>query len=231
MKKSLLLCGTWVTGYLIHSCSPYIKALQTTKDLDEEHSFQEFIKQYNYSQPKIIDMLHSSRQKHFLHNMIVQNENAFNLFKVYLSNNQSNLNDDNGHQLHIVFNASENVKGNNNDVNSGLLATIIDNAFGQLSFLAAGFVPTATANLQVDYKKPIKLNEDYLITCEVQNIQGRKVFLKAVVQDSENNICSEANAIFLTVNWGGNQWKKMVQLFQNTRLFNQGIQKLFYNEQ
>lgn len=37
---------------------------------------------------------------------------------------------ENNHHLHIVFNAADEVRGNNDDVHSGLLATLIDNAFG-----------------------------------------------------------------------------------------------------
>lgn len=71
MKKSLLLCSAWVSGYALHASAPYIKALQSTQLEEEQHSFQDFIKQYNYSQPKIIDLLHNSPDKHFLHNMLV----------------------------------------------------------------------------------------------------------------------------------------------------------------
>lgn len=62
--------------------------------------------------------------------MIVQNEKTFNFFKVYLPKDAENKNSENNTHLHIVFNAADEVRGNNNDVHSGLLATLIDNAFG-----------------------------------------------------------------------------------------------------
>ncbi|CAD8070089.1 unnamed protein product [Paramecium primaurelia] len=228
MQKSIALCAAWVCGYMINSSQPYLKMLQNSNQDDESHSFQEFIQKQNYSQPKIIDLLHNSPDRHFLHNMIIQNEKAFNLFKVYLPKDVDIQSSDNNHHLHIVFNAADEVRGNNNDVHSGLLATLIDNAFGQLSFLTTGFIPTATANLQLNFNQTIHTNKDYLISCEVEKVQGRKVFLKAKVYDNQNNICGEATALFITVNWGGKQWKQVIDTLQNTKFFNEGIQRILY---
>ncbi|CAK86849.1 unnamed protein product (macronuclear) [Paramecium tetraurelia] len=228
MKKSIAFCAAWACGYMINASQPYLKMLQTFKQEEDSHSFQEFIQNENYSQPKIIDFLHSSPERHFLHNMIVQNEKAFNFFKVYLPRDVDMISSENNHHLHVVFNAADEVRGNNNDVNSGLLATLIDNAFGQLSFLATGFIPSVTANLQLNLNKTIHTNKDYLISCEVEKVQGRKVFLKAIVYDNDKNICGEATALFITVNWGGKQWKQAIETLQNTRFFNEGIQRLLY---
>ncbi|CAD8090046.1 unnamed protein product [Paramecium sonneborni] len=228
MKKSIAFCAAWACGYMINASQPYIKMLQRSNDEEELHSFQEFIQDQNYSQPKIIDFLHNSPERHFLHNMIVQNEKAFNFFRVYLPRDVEISSCENNHQLHVVFNAAEEVRGNNNDVHSGLLATLIDNAFGQLSFLATGFIPSVTANLQLNFKETIHTNKDYLISCEVEKIQGRKVFLKAVVYDKDKNICGEATALFITVNWGGKQWKQAIETLQSTKLFNQGVQRFLY---
>lgn len=84
-----------------------------------------------------------------------------------------------------MFNASDHVQGHFKIVHGGLLATMVDNAFGQLSTLAAG-KPCATANLSVNYRKPVKVNEDYMINCEVERVEGRKIFLKAQIVDKDH---------------------------------------------
>ena len=58
------------------------------------------------------------------------------------------------------------------------------------------------------------MNEDYLIKCTVEKVDGRKVYLRADVYDKDKNLCSSANALFLTVNWGGKQWKDTLNTIQ-----------------
>lgn len=67
-----------------------------------------------FSQPKIIDFLHNSPDKHFLHNLIAQSDSAMNVFKVYYPNQVeeklflgNELEDKHKLHLHLVFNASD----------------------------------------------------------------------------------------------------------------------------
>ena len=41
-----------------------------------------------------------------------------------------------------------------------------------------------------------------MITCEVERREGRKIFLKANIIDSDGTIHTEANSLFVKVNWG-----------------------------
>ena len=41
-------------------------------------------------------------------------------------------------------------------VHGGLVATLIDNAFGYLAGASSNMIPVATAFLNINYKKPIK---------------------------------------------------------------------------
>lgn len=42
-----------------------------------------------------------------------------------------------------------------------------------------------------------------MITAEIDKIEGRKVYLKAVIYDKDKTVCTEATGLFLTVKWGG----------------------------
>ena len=46
------------------------------------------------------------------------------------------------------------------------------------------------------------------------------MYLKAAVYDKDKNICGEATALFITVNWGGKQWKQTIETIQNSKIFN-----------
>lgn len=46
-----------------------------------------------------------------------------------------------------------------------MVKRLIDNAFGHVSIVAFGLEPSATANLNINYRKPLKTNQDYMIAC------------------------------------------------------------------
>lgn len=52
-------------------------------------------------------------------------------------------------------------------MHGGLTATLIDNLFGYMGTLINGLEPVATANLSINYKKPIKVNQEYMLLCDV----------------------------------------------------------------
>lgn len=60
---------------------------------------------------------------------------------------------------------------------------MFDNAFGQIAVLKSGMIPVATANLNVNYKKPIKVGHDYMMNCFVEKHEGRKIFVKGIIVD------------------------------------------------
>jgi thioesterase superfamily protein 4 len=53
-------------------------------------------------------------------------------------------------------------------VHGGFTATLIDSIFGYLGTLVNDLSPVATANLNLNYKKPIKVEKEYLLNCEVK---------------------------------------------------------------
>lgn len=70
-------------------------------------------------------------------------------------------------------------------VHGGAIASLFDDAFGVLFFslkLGSGF----TANLNVNYRSPIYTGRDVLYQVELEEVEGRKVKLKASVYDAEN---------------------------------------------
>lgn len=56
MKRVVLLSGTFLAGYMFNKLYPTMTKCGENKK--EEHSFTEFIKSKDFSQPKVIDELH-----------------------------------------------------------------------------------------------------------------------------------------------------------------------------
>ena len=62
-----------------------------------------------------------------------------------------------------VFSAKSALQGHFGIIHGGFLATLIDNLFGYLGTLSNDLVPVATANLNINYRKPIKVGREYMI--------------------------------------------------------------------
>lgn len=79
--------------------------------------------------------------------------------------------------------------------------------------------PCATANLNINYKKPVKVGEEYIIKMEVSKIDGRKVYIAARVEDHNGVVYTESSALMISVNWGTSSWKKMFTSLHNIAKF------------
>ncbi|EQC27838.1 hypothetical protein, variant 3 [Saprolegnia diclina VS20] len=86
--------------------------------------------------------------------------------------------------------------GHEGIVHGGCISTICDELFGWTMYWImdkAGF----TANLNVNFRKPLPAQTLAIVTTELERIEGRKVYLKAKVQDAEGNTYTEATSLFI----------------------------------
>lgn len=81
--------------------------------------------------------------------------------------------------------------------------------------LINGLEPVATANLSINYKKPIKVNQEYMLLCDVVEEQGKKIRLRAKIIDCNNLIHVEATALMIKVKWDANIWKSTLKNILN----------------
>jgi acyl-coenzyme A thioesterase PaaI-like protein len=91
-------------------------------------------------------------------------------------------------------------------VHGGLIAALIDDTFGAL-FLQAGVGTGFTANLSIDYKKPLPIESAIVISAKVikvepsKNGKSQKVFLEATLTNTSGTITyAESKALFLAPN-------------------------------
>ncbi|KAL1764353.1 acyl-coenzyme A thioesterase THEM4 [Sigmodon hispidus] len=80
-------------------------------------------------------------------------------------------------------------------VHGGAIATIIDITTGMCA-LAEGIA--MTANLNVDYKKPIPLCSVVMVNSQLSKTEGRKLFVSCTIQSvDEKTLYTEATALFI----------------------------------
>jgi len=80
-------------------------------------------------------------------------------------------------------------------VHGGAIATALDSCIGYcvLRGVGLGFV---TLNLNVNYRKFIKLGSVVRVECKIVKREGRKVYLYGKLTDGDDNIYAEAEALF-----------------------------------
>lgn len=89
-------------------------------------------------------------------------------------------------------------------LHGGFTSALLDDFTGLAAWLekeAHGLGKTAnifTANLNVNYRRPLPCNSEYLIEVTVERVEkSKKVFLNAVVYDQQDRPCVEATALYI----------------------------------
>ncbi|OQS04429.1 hypothetical protein THRCLA_03328 [Thraustotheca clavata] len=124
-------------------------------------------------------------EKHFIHSL--RNIGGkYETFVVYGHNDKQST------TSFVYFGNS--LCGHEGIVHGGCISTVCDELFGWTMIMdKAGF----TANLNVNFRKPLKASTLAVITTELEKIEGRKVYLKSKVQDTEGNTYTEATSLFI----------------------------------
>jgi acyl-coenzyme A thioesterase PaaI-like protein len=78
----------------------------------------------------------------------------------------------------------------------GMVAALLDDACGYVSFLVVRMF--VTAHLEVDYRRPVILGETYDVRARCVGIDGRKVDLRAELLEGDE-VVAEASGLFVTV--------------------------------
>jgi len=78
----------------------------------------------------------------------------------------------------------------------GMVAAVLDDACGYVSFLVLRIF--VTAHLEIDYRRPVILGHEYEVRARCVDIDGRKVHMRAELTD-EDGIAAEATGLFIAV--------------------------------
>jgi len=181
--------------------------------ITKEH--QGFLKENHYVEPQFLYDLHQKRTQMntFFEKALLMDIGAFKMLDFFVTKDIYELlcNEKastgprdvilNKSSLACVFNTNDNVQGHMGVVHGGFTATLIDSFFGAYGYLLNDMKPVATANLQIKYKKPMKVGKEYMLVCEVEKIEGKSFFLKSYVRDPKGVIYCESTARFAKVDW------------------------------
>jgi len=98
-------------------------------------------------------------------------------------------------EVQVAFHLGEGICGHRGMVHGGLTATMIDEVSGAAAFSCVG--PCFTANLNIDYIKPLLTPAWVLVRAHVERHEGRKVFIHASVENGLGDIYAKGVALFI----------------------------------
>ena len=103
-----------------------------------------------------------------------------------------------------VVHLGDELNGHKHTIHGGFTAALLDDLFGWIAFQerdAQGLPKTApvfTANLSVNYRRPMPDRSAYYIELEAEKFEkGKKIFLKARVYDTEGRVCADATSLYI----------------------------------
>ena len=83
-------------------------------------------------------------------------------------------------------------------VHGGITALLFDNCFGWL-FISMKIPKAVTANLTINYKKPIFANNAYVITTKLSKLEGRKLTMEGTLSDKNGAVLAESTSLFIVL--------------------------------
>ncbi|XP_037681890.1 acyl-coenzyme A thioesterase THEM4 [Choloepus didactylus] len=95
-----------------------------------------------------------------------------------------------------LFQGGPHLQGAPGFLHGGAIATMIDATLGMCASVAGGVV--MTANLNINFKRPIPLSSVVVINSQLDKLEGRKVFVSCNVQSiDEKTLYSEGTGLFV----------------------------------
>ncbi|CAF0762970.1 unnamed protein product [Rotaria sordida] len=146
-------------------------------------------------------LLNSNGIRHFFFFMAneQQAQRAQKAFNGDLTNPSSSSHDDSTindkFEVRVAFHLGEGICGHKGIVHGGLTATMLDEVSGAAAFSCVG--PCFTANLNIDYLKPLMTPAWVLVRAHVERHEGRKVFIHGTVENGEGIVYAKAVGLFI----------------------------------
>eukprot|EP00892_Ulva_mutabilis_P010389 jgi/Ulvmu1/7722/UM039_0028.1 len=109
------------------------------------------------------------------------------------------------HIAYLVIDLGTDVCGHAKIVHGGLLSSICDETYGALVYCmkqsgAIGPEPAVTANLNINYRKPVPREACLFCTAKMVKMEGRKMFLEAVMTDINSEaVYVDSTTLFINI--------------------------------
>ena len=109
--------------------------------------------------------------------------------------------DDTARRIRGTFCLSEDFQGGGGYLHGGIIALVLDEAMGKLSRFTGVRAPTA--ELQVEYKRPIRAGQEILVEAHEIERAGRDIYRASEIRDSEGKVLARGRARFVDVGDAG----------------------------
>ncbi|KAI7869711.1 HotDog domain-containing protein [Spinellus fusiger] len=101
-------------------------------------------------------------------------------------------------QVTVICHLGKNLCGHRGIIHGGLLATLLDEVLGCVAYSSMPSKTGFTANLNVDYRKPVLADQWVVLRGELERSEGRKAYTKAWVESEEGVVYVEAKALYIS---------------------------------
>ncbi|KAI9323097.1 HotDog domain-containing protein [Dichotomocladium elegans] len=99
----------------------------------------------------------------------------------------------------IVAHLGRNMCGHEGIVHGGLLATLLDEHLAYITLPSLPNYTGFTANLNVDYRKPVKAEQWVVIRGKLDRVEGRKAYANAWIETAaDGTLLTEASALYIS---------------------------------
>ncbi|KAH8663302.1 HotDog domain-containing protein [Ilyonectria robusta] len=110
-------------------------------------------------------------------------------------------------ELSVMFDLGTGVSGWPGISHGGFVSYIFDTVAGRLAMCNIDSPPeetvspfTMTAKLDVNYRKPVRLDQVLIVTAVIEKIEGRKMHVCVKLEDESREVLSDGAALFLLTN-------------------------------
>lgn len=102
----------------------------------------------------------------------------------------------------VFYHLGERLSGHAGIVHGGISAVLLDEVMGRACFPRLIGKIGVTAKLELEYKSPIPVGSIVLVRADTREVQGRKAWVDAVVEDAvDGRLQVEATALFIEPKW------------------------------
>ncbi|OAD69848.1 hypothetical protein PHYBLDRAFT_171869 [Phycomyces blakesleeanus NRRL 1555(-)] len=100
-------------------------------------------------------------------------------------------------EVTIVCHLGTELCGHDGIIHGGMLATLLDEVLACVAFPALPNNIGFTANLNIDYRKPVKSDQWVVMRGQLDRLEGRKAYVEAWIEDLEGTKMTEAKSLYV----------------------------------
>jgi len=120
------------------------------------------------------------------------------------------LADDEAGALLVFYYLGPRLAGHSRIVHGGIAGVLLDECMGRACFPRLEGQIAVTATLELEYKSPISVDSVVLIRAETTDVQGRKAWVRATVENAKDGtVYVEGKGLFIEPRWSAQLPKVM----------------------